>query len=86
MDRGTAYPYPCGQCGTKFSSEAKLNSHTIVHTHHETEEKENGTLYDEFVNNENFVYFCDQCDHRTDCDDSLTNHKKEEHKIIIDLS
>ena len=40
---------------------------------------ESEAFYDEFVNNENFVYFCDQCDHRTDCDESLNNHKMEEH-------
>ena len=40
---------------------------------------ESETFYDDFVNNENFVFFCDQCDHRTDCDESLNNHKQEEH-------
>lgn len=40
---------------------------------------ESEAFYDEFVNNENFVYFCDQCDHRTDCDESLKTHKTEEH-------
>ena len=40
---------------------------------------ESETFYDEFVNDENLVYFCDQCDHRTDCDESLNNHKMEEH-------
>ena len=32
------------------------------------------------VEDEDFLtYYCDQCDHRTDCDESLENHKKEQH-------
>jgi len=40
---------------------------------------ESESYYDDFVNNENLVYFCDQCDHRTDCDESLNKHRSEEH-------
>ena len=62
---------------TSTEENEKENLENVADFNKPTDETE--TFYDEFVNNENFVYFCDQCDHRTDCDESLNNHKMEEH-------
>ena len=38
------------------------------------------SYYDDFTNNENHVYFCDNCDFKTDSDASLVSHKEATHK------
>ena len=38
------------------------------------------SYYDDFTNNENHVYFCDNCDFKTDSDVSLVSHKAATHK------
>lgn len=64
---------------TSTEDKAKSTENLNVVEDFQEQINESETFYDDFVNNENFVFFCDQCDHRTDCDESLNNHKQEEH-------